>query len=134
MNSRKFLISSVAFALLLLVNGCCSHRSDPAHPLLAVLDRFRGAPEMGPAEADLPVRALPTNAVAAHWPGRGLKQHPFLIYGEGNNVLYVVDHGRVIWRYAFPRGGEIDDAWMLSNGNIICTKMTDCYEVTPEKH
>jgi hypothetical protein len=67
------------------------------------------------------------------WPGKGLAQHPFLFYGEGNNVLYVVNQGKVVWTYAFPRGGEIGDAWMLSNGHIICTKMTDCYEVTPQK-
>jgi len=45
----------------------------------------------------------------------------------------VVNHGRVAWSYAFPRGGEIDDAWLMSNGHIILTKMTDCYEVTPQK-
>ena len=82
----------------------------------------------------MPVRNLPpeTNAVP-HWPGDGLAQHPLLYYGEGNNVLYVVNHGKVIWSYAFPRGGEIDDAWLMSNGHIILTKMKQCYEVTPDK-
>jgi len=80
-----------------------------------------------------PVTLRPMSSSGQSAPRRGLGQHPFLFYGEGNNVLYVVDHGKVIWHYAFPRGGEIDDAWMLSNGNIICTKMTDCYEVTPDK-
>ena len=106
---------------------------DSNHPMLAVLDQFEHAPATGPNEAPMPVRTVPTNSVAAHWPGKGLAQHPFLYYGEGNNVLYVVNHGKVIWTYALPRGGEIDDAWMLSNGHIICTKMTDCYEVTPDK-
>jgi hypothetical protein len=48
-------------------------------------------------------------------------------------VAYVVNHGRVVWRYVFPRGGEIDDAWVLSNGNVIATTSGHCYEVTPEK-
>lgn len=101
--------------------------------MLSVLEQFENAPAKGPGETNAPVRALPTNSVAKTWLGNGLAQHPFLFYGEGNNVLYVVNHGRVIWTYAFPRGGEIDDAWMMSNGHVILTKMTDCYEVTPQK-
>ena len=134
MDSPKFFAGGLALAVVMFAGGCCSTKPDAAHPMLGVLKKFHCQPEIGPGEADLPVRAMPTNTVTAHWPGRGLKQHPFLFYGEGNNVLYVVDHGKVTWHYAFPRGGEIDDAWMLSNGNIICTKMTDCYEVTPDKH
>jgi hypothetical protein len=117
----------------LFVGGCVSAVRDAGQPMLSVLGQFEDAPAKGPGEADPPVRALPVNSVAAQWPGRGLAQHPFLFYGEGNNVLYVVNHGRVVWTYALPPGGEIDDAWMLSNGHILCTKQTDCYEVTPQK-
>jgi len=130
MNSRVLLLSLLAMAL---GAGCRSTKPDPTHPMLSVLEQFKHAPAKGPGEAEMPVRVMPTNSIAVRWPGKGLKQHPFLFYGEGNNVLYVVNKGKVIWRYAFPKGGEIDDAWMLSNGNIICTKMTDCYEVTPQK-
>ena len=55
----------------------------------------------------MPVRPLPgfgTNAAmpAEALPGNGLAQHPFLYYGEGNNTLpYVVNHGKVVWTYAF---------------------------------
>jgi len=104
--------------------------------MASVLGQFERAPSKGPAEAEMPARPMPgaTNTTALPvLPGNGLAQHPFLYYGEGNNVLYVVNHGRVIWTYAFPKGGEIDDAWMLSNGHIICTTMRHCYEVTPEK-
>jgi hypothetical protein len=101
--------------------------------VLSVLDQFDHAPAQGPDEAKLPARTVPANTVAKSWPGQGLAQHPFLYYGEGNNVLYVVNHGRVVWTYALPPGGEIDDAWMLSNGHIICTKQSDCYEITPQK-
>lgn len=117
----------------LFVTSCASTSSVASHPLVSVLDQFEGAPATGPGEASLPARAIPANLVATPWPGNGLAQHPFLYYGEGNNVLYVVNHGRVVWTYAFPPGGEIDDAWMLSNGHIICTKQTDCYEITPQK-
>jgi len=125
---------AIAFVLAVFVfAGCASRPPAPDRPLLSVLDRFEHAPAMGPDETNPPVRVLPTNSIAAHWPGRGLAQHPFLYYGEGNNVLYVVNRGKVIWTYAFPRGGEIDDAWMMSNGHIILTKMNACFEVTPDK-
>ncbi len=140
MNPHKCFITALcAVTAAVLIGGCASMTctsnagASANQPMLAVLDQFEQAPATGPDEAIPPVRALPTNSVAMHWPGKGLGQHPFLFYGEGNNVLYVVNHGKVIWTYAFPHGGEIDDAWMLSNGHIICTKMNACYEVTPQK-
>lgn len=127
------LMGLFALATVLFVPKPAATKPDPDHPMLAVLEQFEHAPAKGPDEADMPERKIPTNSATADWPGKGLAQHPFLYYGEGNNVLYVVNHGRVIWTYALPHGGEIDDAWMLSNGHIICTKMTDCYEITPQK-
>jgi hypothetical protein len=132
----KFLVVGLALiAAAVFISGCASTSGsgNANQPMLAVLEQFENAPAKGAGEADMPDRKLPTNSVVTHWPGKGLAQHPFLFYGEGNNVLYVINHGRVVWTYAFPRGGEIGDAWMLSNGHIICTKMTDCYEVTPQK-
>ncbi len=140
MNPRAFFKFSVLVVILAAViglAGCCTSipsRTGGLPP--SILSSFASAPAQGPDEAELPVRRLPegTNTVAIPaWPGRGLGQHPFLFYGEGNNVLYVVAGGKVVWSYAFPRGGEIDDAWLMSNGHIILTKMTDCYEVTPQK-
>jgi hypothetical protein len=124
-----------------LIGGCASVSSDnndPNHPMLAVLKQFENAPETGPGEGPMPERPLPGVGTNGPAPtdvllGNGLAQHPFLYYGEGNNVIYVVNHGKVVWKYAFPRGGEIDDAWMLSNGHIVCTTEHHCYEVTPQK-
>ncbi len=124
------------FVGAIFCNEARAEGGEASRPMLAVLKRFENAPAKGPEETNMPVRAVPGPAdVAAipERPGRGLAQHPFLYYGEGNNVVYVVNNGKVIWSYAFPRGGEIDDAWMLSNGHIILTKMNACYEVTPEK-
>jgi hypothetical protein len=127
--NKSFFAFPFVFVAAVFISGCASTN----HPMLSVLGQFEQAPATGPGEAPMPIRALPTNSITMNWPGNGLAQHPFLFYGEGNNVLYVVNHGRVVWSYAFPRGGEIDDAWMLSNGHIICTKMNACYEVTPQK-
>ncbi len=123
------------FVWLMLVAGCAAETpTNAAHPELAVLKQFEDAPVTGPNEASMPARALPgpTNAVP-QWPGGGLAQHPMLFYGEGNNVLYVVNQGKVLWTYALPTGGEIDDAWLMSNGHIILTQMLECYEITPDK-
>jgi hypothetical protein len=124
------------FAAGLIFTGCATQNVGNGGLKPDVLAQFERAPARGSDEAAAPERKSPagTNAVTfPERPGAGLAQHPFLYYGEGNNVLYVVNNGRVIWTYAFPHGGEIDDAWMMSNGHIILTKMTDCYEVTPEK-
>ena len=135
LNSKFIATGLSSIAAAIFINGCASTsgNGNASQPMLTVLAQFDNAPAKGADEADMPVRALPTNSVAMTWPGKGLAQHPFLFYGEGNNVLYVVNHGKVVWTYALPRGGEIDDAWMLSNGHIICTKQSDCYEVTPQK-
>jgi len=137
---RKTLKPAVTLATIaaagIFINGCASMNIGTGGIKPDVLAQFQHAPARGADEAEMPARKLPvgTNAVAVpQWPGSGLAQHPFLYYGEGNNVLYVVNHGRVVWTYAFPHGGEIDDAWLMSNGHIILTKMTDCYEVTPQK-
>jgi hypothetical protein len=126
---------SLTLFALIITAGILPAIAAPYAGLLGVLDQFDSAPATGPAEAPMPVRRLPgaTNAPPPVWPGSGLSQHPFLYYTEGNNVLYVVNHGRVAWTFALPRGGEIDDAWMLSNGHIILTKMTNCCEITPDK-
>ena len=125
--------SAICFATGFASTEINSAPPDANRPMLVVLGQFEQAPATGPGEAPMPVRTLPANSATAHWPGNGLAQHPFLFYGEGNNVLYVVNHGEVVWSYALPRGGEIDDAWMMSNGHIICTKMNACYEITPQK-
>ena len=134
MNFPKFLVTGLfTFIASLFISGCASTKPDPNHPMLAVLKQFEHAPAMGPGETKMPVRALPTNSITMHWPGKGLAQHPFLYYTEGNNFLYVVNHGKVVWTYAPPHGGEMDDAWMMSNGHIIGCRSGSCYEVTPQK-
>jgi len=76
---------------------------------------------------------------------RSVARHPFLYAGEWdirkpNQSMFVVREGRVTWHYSIPlrtaTGGiqEFDDATMLSNGNIIFSKMSGAGEITPEKN
>ena len=56
-----------------------------------------------------------------------------LYAGEGLNTLFVINKGKVIWTYSSGVGGEIDDVWMLSNGNILYTRQNFVEEVSPRK-
>jgi hypothetical protein len=66
-------------------------------------------------------------------PGKGLAQHPMLFLGEGYNKLMIINKGKIIWSYQTGGGWEYDDAWMLSNGNILFTRMQYIAEVAPDK-
>jgi hypothetical protein len=158
MSRITLVLGLIAAVALALASSDASAAS--IHPMLKVLSQFDDAPATGPNEAPMPTprpivttgtaavsgsaavtsgtggavaEATPSSTPLDILPGNGLAQHPFLYYGEGANVVYVVNRGKVVWSYAFPKGGEIDDAWMLTNGDIICTAMLHCYEVTPRK-
>jgi hypothetical protein len=66
-------------------------------------------------------------------PGNGLAQHPMLYVGENCNTMFLVKDGRVIWTYATGPRPEFDDIWMLSNGNILFSRMEYIAEITPDK-
>ena len=66
-------------------------------------------------------------------PGNGAAQHPMLYLGEGCNTLFVVNGGRVVWSYSTGKGWEYDDAWLLSNGDVIFSRMSYAEEVTAQK-
>jgi hypothetical protein len=97
-------------------------------PLLKVLDRFPSTPD-----PNLPERTWPDPTTAPNLPGRGLAQHPMLYAGEGYNTIFLVNNGRVAWTYSTPKGGEIDDVWMMTNGHILFSRMSYVEEVTPQR-
>jgi hypothetical protein len=75
------------------------------------------------------------SAAAQVLPGNGLAQHDFLYAGEshGRNI-FIVRGGKVAWSYSDPAGkGEISDAVMLKNGNILFAHQFGVTEITPEK-
>jgi len=110
-------------------------QSHSATPCLDVLYKFTApdVPALGPGETEVRPRGAYTNAPPADLPGRGLAQHSMLYAGEGYNKLFVVNNGKVIWTYQTGSGGEYDDVWMLSNGNVLFSRMQYAAEVTPEK-
>jgi len=66
-------------------------------------------------------------------PGKGLAQHPMLYIGEGCNKIFLINEGKILWTYSTGKGWEYDDIWLLSNGNILFTRMGWAAEVTPQK-
>ncbi|MGD0480159.1 MAG: hypothetical protein ABSA42_08315 [Terracidiphilus sp.] len=89
-------------------------------------------PQMAPAEAEAP-RNWKEDPVPGGLPGKGIAQHPMLYIGEGYNKMFLVDKGKVVWTYSTGSGNEFDDVWMLSNGNILFTRMQYIAEITPDK-
>jgi outer membrane protein assembly factor BamB len=102
---------------------------------MALLNGFTAAdvPAIGPGETEVPARKSATNATPPGLPGKGLAQHPMLYIGEGYNKMFLINDGKILWTYSTGGGNEYDDAWMLSNGNILFTRMQYLAEVTPKK-
>jgi len=124
----------IAAVLVFLAAGGAEAQSAPA--LLSLLDRFTGpeVPARGPSEAEPIPRNWPEpDALPSGLPGRGIAQHPMLYAGEGYNTLFLVNRGKVVWTYSTGRGGEIDDVWMLTNGDILFSRMSYVEEITPRK-
>jgi hypothetical protein len=68
-------------------------------------------------------------------PGRGLAEHDFMYAGESHDrKIFIVRQGKVAWSYDDIAGkGEISDAVMLSNGNILYAHQFGVTEITPDK-
>ena len=73
--------------------------------------------------------------VPARLPGKGLAQHEFLCTGESHDRrIFIVRHGEIVWTYDDPSGkGEISDAVMLSNGNILFAHQFGVGLINPDK-
>lgn len=134
----------LASALLTASFGCKAQIVATANqsqaPLLSLMDRFAAAEAASaPTEpAVSPGKAADFSVVAGippepALPGRGLAEHSMLYIGEWSKKLYVIHEGRIIWGYAAQGKGEYEDAWMLSNGNILFTRLLYVAIVTPEK-
>lgn len=103
-------------------------------PLKKILPLFtaQGVPALASQETVAP--PLPSAAPPPRdLPGHGLGEHPMLYFGEGYNKLLIVNGGKIVWTYQTGPGWEYDDAWVLSNGNVLFTRMQYIAEVTPDK-
>ena len=133
----SFLAVISAFGLTVVSTGCHTPpvASTSATPCMAVLNHFTASdvPAFGPAEIESPIGKWTNGITPAGLPGNGLAQHPFLYVGENCTKMFLVNDGKVIWTYQTGKGYEYDDVWMLSNGNILFTRMQYVAEITPDK-
>jgi hypothetical protein len=127
-------------ASLALGPGCApgdpAARSGTSFPARDALPRFTAADVPATGADELPVdppRWTVSGDAGMALPGRGLAQHAMLYLGEGCNTLFLINEGKVVWTYATGTGWEYDDAWLLSNGNILYSRMSWAAEVTPRK-
>ena len=102
---------------------------------MGVLDRFTAAdvPAMGPDETPSPAGNWTNGVTPPNLPGNGLAQHSMLGVGENYDKMFLVNDGKVIWTYSTGTSYEYDDVWMLSNGNILFSRMEYAAEITPDK-
>ncbi|MFZ0827690.1 MAG: hypothetical protein WAO02_09735 [Verrucomicrobiia bacterium] len=68
-------------------------------------------------------------------PGQGLAQHDFFYAGEARTRdMCILRSGKVAWSYNDSTGrGEISDAVLLSNGNILFAHQFGVTLITPDK-
>ncbi|MGA2847894.1 MAG: hypothetical protein ABSE46_02775 [Terracidiphilus sp.] len=87
------------------------------------------------AQAHAQATAASAPSVPAQLPGKGLAQHDFMYAGESHDRrIFIVRGGKIVWEYDDPTGkGEISDAVMLSNGNILFTHQFGVTEINPGK-
>ncbi len=113
--------------------GSAGGAAENSQPLLGLLGKFTAAdvPVRGPSE-DTP-DPITFNGTVPTWPGNGLAQHPMLYVGENYNRISLVNEGKVVWTYDTKGSWELDDIWMLSNGNVLYSHQTYAEEITPTK-
>lgn len=74
-------------------------------------------------------------AAPASLPGNGLAQHDFFYAGEQKQQqMFIVKAGRLVWSYLGSNShGEISDAVLMSNGNILFAHQFGVTMISPEK-
>jgi len=109
----------------------------PIHSASDALYRFTEPTVPAKGAGEVPVdpprgKSFPEMA-AQSYPGHGLSEHPMVYIGEGCSTIFIVNQGKIIWTYDTGKGWELDDIWLLSNGNILFSRMSYAEEVTPNK-
>ncbi len=134
---RSTLTVVSAIGVIAMLTGCHTFttKTTSATPCMDVLPLFTSAnvPAMGPGETEAPAGGWTNGVTPPNLPGKGLAQHPMLLFGENYDKMYLINEGKIIWTYQTGRSFEYDDVWMLSNGNILFSRMEYIAEITPDK-
>ena len=92
---------------------------------------FAVAEDAPPKAATVP----PAAAAPGVLPGKGLAEHDFLYAGEAKlRQVFIIRGGKIVWTYEDPQGkGEISDAALLSNGNVLIAHQFAVKLIGPER-
>jgi outer membrane protein assembly factor BamB len=94
-------------------------------PLLIIVGLFR------PLHATAGVSDSNAPAIL---PGNGLAQHDFFYAGEAKQErMFIVRNGEVVWSYTHNGRGEISDAILMTNGNILFSHQFGVTEISADK-
>ncbi len=138
MNPKSSTVLTIFFAAglaaAMAAEDAPQKASSSATPCMDALHLFTAAdvPAFAPTEIACPDRSA-DGITRTGLPGNGLAQHPMLYVGENCNKMFLVKDGKVIWTFSTGTGPEFDDVWMLSNGNILYSRMAYVAEITPDK-
>ena len=84
-----------------------------------------------------PATVLITNQASltpATLPGRGLAQHDFFYAGEAKEErMFIVRGGQIVWSHTHGGRGEISDAVLQPNGNILFAHQFGITEINRDK-
>ncbi len=127
MNKHAFLtLTALLLAPLARDSTAAEPKSPTAAPCMDVLARcFKNIKTPTPS----PERRESSSS-DEKLPGNGLAQHAMLYVGEGRNTIFLVNEGQVQWTYDTGKGGELDDVWMMSSGNILFSRQDFAAEIT----
>ena len=68
-------------------------------------------------------------------PGNGLAEHDFFFAGEAKaERMFIVRHGEVVWSYTHNARGEISDAILLPNRNVLFAHQFGVTEIDANKN
>ncbi len=86
------------------------------------------------ADATIPPAASQQSPAAA-LPGKDLAQHDFLYAGESKDrKAFIIKQGKIVWSWDDPAGkGEISDAVLLSNGNLLLAHQFAVKLIAPDQ-
>jgi Mal s 1 allergenic protein-like len=131
MNAIANRIAAPLGSLLCVMSLTAACRGEDANPATA-------QPAIAKATANKPaVNAWPMDkpTVPAALPGHGLAQHDFFYAGEAKTQdMYIVRKGQVDWSFNDSTSkGEISDAVLLSNGNVLFAHQFGVTLINPDR-
>ena len=132
--SPRAVFSAVGAFASLVTGQAAIPKTSTATPCMDALSLFTAAnvPAFAASEIET-TDSYKKGITLAGLPGNGLAQHPMLYVGENCNTMFLVKDGKVIWTYSTGPRPEFDDVWMLSNGNILFSRMEYIALITPDK-